>query len=451
MESLNELKTLWEYSNDAFLILDKHANILYANPAIETISGLSLNQVVNNNIKELLRKELINDSASLETIKAKRTTSRPIVTSTGNNIISTASPVIDFRGQLKRVICNIRKLDILPKKNEQIFNYAVDVPVVEDLGINSFEAISIDNYDNQLVYKSRMMKQIVELALHLGQVDSTILICGETGVGKDLIARLIHNHSERRMTGNLVKLNCAAIPHNLIESELFGHEAGAYTGALKSGNIGYIELAHEGTLFLDEISELPFEMQSKLLNVLQDREITRVGGRKSKHVDLRIIAATNQDLEKLVGTGKFRKDLYFRLNVIPLNVPPLRKRKMDIPALFAYFYKQMQKRYGILKTIDPEVINQLLYYPWPGNVRELESLVERILITTPGKRITLGHLPYPYSAVCNNVGNSLKDMVEQFEIELISEALEQYKTNLEAAEKLGISLSSLRRKMSKIN
>lgn len=448
VESINELKTLWEHSNDAFLILDNKATILYANPAIEDVSGLGLKQIVNKNIRDLLRLKLINNSASLEAIKEKRTATQQIDTYTGKNIVSTASPVINTAGKLHRVVCNIRKTTLLPQKGA--FDYPVELPVVEELGIPYCQAINIENGNYKLVFKSSKMKSLVELAIQLGQVDSTVLIYGETGVGKELIARLIHERSPRSGSGELVKLNCAAIPENLIEGELFGHEPGAFTGALKNGKSGFIELAHGGTLFLDEISELSFEMQSKLLGVLQDREVIRIGGRKGKHIDLRIVAATNRDLEQMVREGSFRRDLFYRLNVIPLELPPLRERKSDIPVLIAYFCKRLARAYGINKEISPDVINNLLLYSWPGNVRELESLVERLLITIPDKVITSDCLPYPY-AVTVNTGNSLKKMVEQFELELISEALEKYKTNIEAAEKLGISLSSLSRKMRKLD
>ncbi|MEW5921466.1 MAG: sigma 54-interacting transcriptional regulator [Bacillota bacterium] len=451
MESINELKTLWEHSNDAFLILDQSATILYANPAIENVSGLGLKQILNKNIRDLLRERLINNSASLEAIKERKTTTKEINTFTGKNIVSTASPVINSIGRLHRVVCNIRTTTLLPRKKEAAVDFPVEMPVVEELGIPSCKAIRIGYGDFLLVFRSRKMKSLVELALRLGRVDSTVLIYGETGVGKELIARLIHERSQRAGSGNLVKLNCAAIPGNLIESELFGYEPGAFTGALRSGKAGFIEIAHGGTLFLDEISELPFEMQSKLLTVLQDREVIRVGGRKGKAVDLRIIAATNRDLEQMVKEGSFRKDLFYRLNVIPLKIPPLRERKSDIPALIAYFRKRLGQTYGISKEISPDVVNRLFWYPWPGNVRELESLVERLLITIPQQNITPACLPYPYSTTAANGGGpSLKQMVEAFELELISEALEQYKTNIEAAEKLGISLSSLSRKIRKL-
>lgn len=447
MDSLNELKTFWEHSNDGILIINEYADVLYANPANEIVSGLSTKEVVNNNIRDLLKRGLINDSASLEAIEAKTTTTRQIVTSTGHHIISTAAPVTGKQGQLHRVICNIRNADILPRKKELAADHAMEMPGIEYLGISSYKTVNVGKGELKIVFKSRKMSSLIDMAIHLGQVDSTVLLHGETGVGKDLIARLIHECSPRSHSGRLVKINCAAIPQTLIESELFGHDAGAYTGALKNGKEGFIELAHRGTLFLDEITELSLGMQSKLLGVLQDREVIRVGGRNGKYVDIRVIAASNQNIEQKVNEGMFRKDLFYRLNVIPLEVPPLRDRKIDIPALFVYFCKRLENQYRINMNIKPEVVNQLLRYSWPGNVRELESLVERLLITAPQKSITPDCLPYPYAAKAKKGEHSLKDMLEQYELELICETLKQCETNAEAAEKLGISLSSLRRKI----
>jgi PAS domain S-box-containing protein len=449
-EYLNELMTLWEHSSDGFLILDSKATILYSNPAIEQVSGLDQKYLHKKNIRDLLYKGMISDSASLKAIKQRKTVTREFSTLPGKQIISTATPVIDQAGNLSRVICNIRNAFILPWESSGPGNFPPDLPTVWESGVSSCHGITIRGNNATFVYRSRKTKALVELAVRLGQVDSTVLISGETGTGKELVARLIHESSRRVNSGELIKVNCASIPENLIESELFGYEPGAFTGALKSGKPGYIELAHRGTLFLDEIAELPFEMQSKLLGVLQDREVTRIGQTRAKPVDIRIIAATNRDLEQMVAAGKFRKDLFYRLNVIPVKVPPLRERKPDIPVLISYFCNKLKETYQISKQICPEVIDHLFWYPWPGNVRELESLVERLFIVSPQKEITLSCLPDSYCCPANRSGRTLKEQVAQFELELIGEALEQYRTNIEAAEKLGISLSSLGRRLRKL-
>jgi PAS domain S-box-containing protein len=448
-EGISELMTLWEHSSDAFLILDSSATILYANPSIEKITGIALKYQIGKTIRDLLNDGVISGSASLSAIKEKKTVTRELSTFRGKQVVSTATPVIDRCGRLNRVICNIRDSRVIHPQGSPLLGALFDFPIIEESG-SSYHAITIEGYNSALIFKSRKMKNLVEQAIRLGQVDSTVLIGGETGVGKELFARLIHERSRRAESGNFVKVNCAAIPENLVESELFGYAPGAFTGALKSGKAGYIELADGGTLFLDEIAELPYEMQSKLLGVLQDREVARVGSTKAKTVDIRIIAATNRNLEQLIAEKKFREDLYYRLNVIPLKIPPLRERKPDIPVLISYFSKRLRETYHIDKHISPEVVEHLFWHSWPGNVRELVSMVERLMIVNRQKNITLSCLPEPYLGPSHRGGKTLKEMVEQFELELISEALELYKTNIEAAERLGISVSSLGRRLRKM-
>jgi transcriptional regulator with PAS, ATPase and Fis domain len=305
------------------------------------------------------------------------------------------------------------------------------------------------------------MKDIVELAIKLSRFDSTLLIYGETGSGKELIANLIHSCSPRAKTGSFIKVNCASIPVSLIESELFGYEQGSFTGALKQGKKGYFEMADKGTLLLDEIAELPLEVQAKLLRALQDKIIYKIGDTKSKPVDIRIIAATNRNLEQMVREGRFREDLFFRLNVIPIKVPSLRNRLSDIPALFYYFTKKFSEKYKIYdKEICDDVINHLLHYSWPGNVRELANLVERLLVTASSKSITISQLTEPYYSCSTQIFKDkfeiygtypLEEIVSEFELAVVKKAIEQSKTYTEATKILGISLSSLMRRVKKIN
>ena len=228
----------------------------------------------------------------------------------------------------------------------------------------------------------RVLKQVETVAA----TDATVLIRGETGTGKDLVARALHDLSPRRAR-TLVKLNCAAIPTGLLESELFGHEKGAFTGAI-SQKLGRFELAHLGTLFLDEVGDIPLELQPKLLRVLQEQEFERLGGTKTTKVDVRLVAATNRDLAEMVGEGRFRGDLYYRLNVFPLALPPLRDRSEDIPRLVRHFTQQFARRMGRrIETIPSEVMNALVDYVWPGNVRELQNIIERAVILSPGSAL----------------------------------------------------------------
>jgi transcriptional regulator with GAF, ATPase, and Fis domain len=237
-----------------------------------------------------------------------------------------------------------------------------------------------------IIGNSPALKQVLELVETVATSDSTVLLLGETGTGKELIARAIHDRS-RRKERTFVKLNCAAIPTGLLESELFGHEKGAFTGAITQ-KVGRMELADQGTLFLDEVGDIPIEIQPKLLRALQEREFERLGSTHTRKVNLRLVAATNRDLEKMIADREFRSDLYYRLHVFPIRIPPLRERKEDIPQLVSYFVqkfaKQMQKK---IDAISPAVMKGLTAWDWPGNIRELENFIERAVIVTRGKSL----------------------------------------------------------------
>ena len=241
------------------------------------------------------------------------------------------------------------------------------------------------NFD-QIVGNSPALRRVLELVETVAPSDSTVLLFGETGTGKELVARAIHDHG-RRKDRTFVKLNCAAIPTGLVESELFGHEKGAFTGAI-SQRVGRLELADQGTLFLDEVGDVPLEVQPKLLRALQEREFERLGSTRTKKVNIRLVAATNRDLEKMIADREFRSDLYYRLNVFPIRIPPLRERREDIPMLVSYFVqkfaRQMQKR---IETIPAATMRKLTEWDWPGNIRELQNFIERAVILTRGRSL----------------------------------------------------------------
>jgi PAS domain S-box-containing protein len=250
------------------------------------------------------------------------------------------------------------------------------------------EIKSVHNFE-EIIGASAGLLKVLQGVARVAATDSTVLVCGETGTGKELIARAIHSGS-RRADKPFIKLNCAALPAGLVESELFGHERGAFSGAIQR-RTGRFELAHHGTIFLDEIGEMPLEVQAKLLRVLQEREFERVGSSQTTKVDVRIVAASNRDLEKAVCAGEFREDLYYRLNVFPVTLPPLRQRSEDIPLLVKFFIQKYAPRVGKrVESVDPETIQRLLAYPWPGNIRELENLVERALILADSSVLHVG-------------------------------------------------------------
>ena len=322
-----------------------------------------------------------------------------------------------------------------------------------------------------LVGQSAAMRRIFEIVARVADSPSTVLITGESGTGKELIAKALHRGSSRR-DKPLIKVNCAAIPKDLVESELFGYERGAFTGAVGS-KPGRFELADGGTLFLDEIGEVPVEMQVKLLRALQESEFERVGGIKTLRVDVRLIAATNRDLKQLIADGKFREDLYYRLAVVPIVLPPLRERREDIPLLVQHFIEKYDQRLGKrVEGIEEEALQILMAYAWPGNIRELENLMERSVLFADGPLIQASALPDslrekgaqppvpiaavgPLGAIAAPSGASMKEIVRQaqaeLERELITRALEETGGNVtRAAKRLQISRKSLQVKMKEL-
>ncbi len=308
-----------------------------------------------------------------------------------------------------------------------------------------------------LTGRSKAISEVRELIARVAPTDATVLIQGESGVGKEVAARMIHALS-RRSEGPFVEVNCAAIPETLIESELFGHEKGAFTGASQARR-GKFDQAHGGTLFLDEVGDMSLSAQAKVLRVIQEKRFERVGGDRPVQVDVRIVAATNKDLKKEIEKGRFREDLYFRLNVVPIRIPPLRERPEDIPLLVEEFLEEFSRHSGLgKKRIREEVMEVLMRYPWPGNVRELKNLIERLLIVTPGDEITLkdlssefvesvksyekGEVP-PWFAI-----NSFKEAREEFEKEFLRRKLEEFGGNISRmAEAIGLRRSYLHRKL----
>lgn len=308
----------------------------------------------------------------------------------------------------------------------------------------------------EIVGSSEEMKRIYALLAKVSKSESTILIQGESGTGKELIARFIHYNS-RRSKGPFIKVNCAALAEGVLESELFGHEKGAFTGSIRQRK-GRFELAHQGTIFLDEIADLAAGVQVKLLRVIQEGELERVGGEQTIRIDTRIIAATNKDLNEMVRKSQFREDLYYRLNVIPIELPPLRKRKSDIPELVEFFLKRLareNKRKGI--QIDPEAMELFLDYPWPGNIRELENVLERAVVLCDSDRITANELPFVQEAAATSpevpiqiFNGNLDDRLADIEKQLLLKAMQEaHGVKTRAARSLGIKTSTLYYKLEK--
>jgi len=313
-----------------------------------------------------------------------------------------------------------------------------------------------------IVGRSRVMKNVFERIKKVAESGSTVFISGPSGTGKELVAKAIHNLSPRN-ENELVSVNCGAIPQELLESELFGHVKGAFTGAI-SDKIGRFEVADKGSIFLDEIGDMPLLLQVKILRVLQNREIEKVGGHKNKVIDVRIITATHKDLENEVKNGNFREDLFYRLNVIPIVIPSLSQRKEDIPLLISYFLKRFSSADGRnTLSFDDSALELMVNYSWPGNVRELENLIERLVILKGGQKIKACDLPSKFYTESNTINTSsivelpteglnLKSMISEIEYSLIQQAIERTKGNKNQASKLlGLNRTTLIEKMKKFS
>ncbi len=347
---------------------------------------------------------------------------------------------------------------VAPVGNYFIVFFPDSFPEQEKTNIHTYKPKK-DNNDTSvdIVYTSQAMQETVNLSMKAARVDANVLFSGETGVGKTLLAKYIHNQSMRR-EGPFVAINCGAIPATLLEAELFGYEKGAFTGADKAGKVGLLETGIDGTVFLDEIGELPKDLQVKILTAIDEKKIIRVGGRRPIDLDIRLIAATNKDLYKMVMEGDFREDLYYRLNVFSITIPPLRSRLDDIYYLAKYFLDKYNFKYNTSKSIDSEVLSLLTQYNWPGNIRELQNAVERMVVISETNVITKKDLPQNFlHSTKNYVSNQIMDGVtlqsemDILERALIQKALAENKSIRKAAASLGISHVTLLRKMEKFH
>jgi transcriptional regulator with PAS, ATPase and Fis domain len=355
-----------------------------------------------------------------------------------------------YNNYKKDLITTVR----LIKKGERITGAVATLSDIEEMHKSSFrfrEKFSNFTFEH-IISRSPRMQDVIKRARVVAGSDSTVLIAGESGTGKELFARAIHNAS-RRADYPFVGINCSAIPEALLESELFGYEPGAFTGASKNGKLGKFELAHKGTLFLDEVGDMPLFLQAKLLRVLQERQVLKLGGTVPKDIDVRIIAATNKNLEELIRDKMFREDLYYRLNVIPLEIPPLRERPEDIPALIAHFLDYYNQKFGKkVRGFSEKAMQFIMAYSWPGNVRELENIVEYGINFAEGDTIHFSEIQRRFKAFTESSEHkSLKERVREFERETIASYLDRYGWHEEGKSKvakmLDISRSSLYRKV----
>lgn len=444
------LKQIFDKLPDPIFVTDRHGNVLLSNSTTALTLDMTLDQLLKSNIKDLVKKGFYSKSYAVEAAEQKCIKSGILTTKLNLVQYSSSTPIIDENGEVILVVTCGRPYN----RDNRVSS--------EELASNSRQKREIEylrSYvleTDTIVSESRLMKEVLFKAHSVAQVDSTVLLYGESGTGKEVLAKYIHRHSKRSQEA-FIAINCANLPEQLVESELFGYEKGAFTGANSEGKMGLFEAAHRGTLFLDEIAELPLSLQSKLLRVLETGEVRRLGSNVDRKMDFRLIAATHKDLKKMMDDGLFRSDLYYRLDVIPITIPPLRERPDDIVALALKFLADFNKKYELNCKLDANTLAAFQNYKWPGNVRELRSAVERRVITSLQENqassflfddVASSKLSHSDCFKLLGLNGTLKEVLSTVEERYISKVLQECDGRIcETAKRLGIYRTVLYRKL----
>ncbi|MBR0598397.1 sigma-54 interaction domain-containing protein [Sinanaerobacter chloroacetimidivorans] len=449
-EFAREIDTILDAIHDDILITDGTGKILKVSKSFASVYGIGEDYILGKTVFEMEKKGVFKPSIIAKVLESDQKVTMRQKNSLGRELIVTATPVRNQQGKIEKVVSFTRDLTDYLNLQEQ---YSALESKMEKYTAEIEELRSKIVTIEGIVGNSESIREVIRTINKIAKFDANVLFLGPSGVGKTMFSRFVHNKSNRS-TGPFIEINCAAIPDNLLESELFGYEKGSFTGAGQDGKIGLIELAQGGTLMLDEISEIPLNLQAKILKVIQDKTITRVGGTREIKVDFRLIAASNRDMEELTAQNKFRQDLYYRLNVITIHIPPLKDRKEDIIPLVSYFIDKFNKKYSLEKSLHPQTMDKLLEYNWPGNVRELENILERVMLTSEGNKITKEALPQVILCSdkrgeappgCGNLMQALEDL----EGALIKEAYNRCGTSVGVAKALQISQPTAVRKIRK--
>lgn len=440
---------------DEILVVNREGVLIRCSEKfIHDFWGVQVKHLIGKNLLDLEKEGFFTPSVTRLVLEQKRKISVVQETKSGKKVLAVGNPIFDENGEIDRVVIASRDItETTQLKKELQKMKKISHQYKQEL--DTFK--KKDMVAKKIIYCSPKMERIMEQIMKISEFSSTVLILGESGVGKEVIAGAIHQLGTRA-DKPFLKINCGAIPENLLESELFGYVKGSFTGADRNGKIGYFQQADKGILFLDEIGEMPTTLQVKLLRVLQEQEVIPIGSTKPIPIDVQIIAATNKNLEKMVEEGTFREDLYYRLNVIPIHVPPLRERPEDIPLLAFHFLQQLNKRYNKNFHLLPDAYKLLEVYSWPGNVRELQNVIERLAVSSENSMIDA----YDVNRILSSNRNAkpdkpiisrvlpLQEALDYVEEQLILLAMKQYKTTSKAAKALGISQSSVSRKYQKI-
>lgn len=439
-------KDIVETLSYEIFVCDAKGIILYLNPASQFLTGRLKENIIGRHINDLVADGTISQSVTMKILQERKPCKLIQKVNNGNDLLIFGMPIFDENNELKYVVSTAQDIAELSSINnsllEENYNLQHELKILSKL---KEDYMSMQD----TMYVGETYKHIVNELIRVAPLDIIILIQGETGTGKTGIAKMVHQFG-KNPKGPFIKINCGTIPENLFESELFGYEEGAFTGAAKGGKIGKIELADNGTLFLDEIGELPLSMQVKLLDFIQEKTITRVGGHKKITVNTRIIAATHRDIKAMSEEGSFRQDLYYRLEVFPIYIPPLRKWNNDILPLAQFFLYKLNKKYQRLKYFSKDIAAPLKQYEWPGNIREMEHLIERLYLQEEGNELTgktFSRLIDKKETAAETIHCSdivpLKAAKAEIEKQLIQKAYKIYRSSYEVAKALDIDQSTV--------
>ncbi len=442
--------------NDGLYITDKNGVTIAVNAMYENLTGLSASDLLGKNVSELVKNGIFSVALNSEVVQTKKTVTAVQVIHKGRKVLLVANPIFDYDNDVEMVVTYVRDIELMSHLKNQV---STQLQLIESFR----QGVTQTAASLYLTPKSKIMQELFQQVRRIAKTDATVLCLGETGVGKDVMAKELHKHSARQKNP-LIKVDCTCIPENLIESELFGYAPGAFSGADPKGKRGLFEAADKGTLFLDEIGELPLLLQGKLLRVLQDGEIQRIGATTAKKINVRVVAATNRDLADEVEKGNFRRDLYYRLMVAVVHIPPLRERVEDLLELIHFFIQQFNNRYKRSIRFSAMAEEIMLNYEWPGNLRELENLIHSLVVTCDNNIIQMEDLPCSISGKstetecsCNEEtldiekfkGQSFKEIMKHYEVQILKNAISAYGSIPKAAKALGVNRSTVFRKLQK--
>lgn len=449
-------KKVIEASYDEICVTDNKGVLIYCNKAFERNYDMKREEIIGKSVLYLPENGYSTIGPVPEVLRTKKAASIEQITTSGKKLILTATPIFDDNGEIEYIVENSRDITELNNiKNKLAFTQNEVTKYKNEIENLYRTTLKIET---DIILTGSVMRPIINTINHISKTDVVILLLGESGTGKSSLARYIHKNS-KRANKPFITINCATISSELLESELFGYSPGAFTGASSKGKTGLVELANGGTLFLDEIGEIPQSLQAKFLQLIQDKTFIPVGGLKEKKVDIRIISATNCDLLKKVKEKTFREDLYYRLNVIELELPPLRDRKENLVDLIRHYFNKYCTEFNVEKVITKEAIDIISNYNFPGNIRELQNIIQKIILTSPYDIINEKNLPReifsldssPYKNELLPLEEDLDTLIDNYEKEIISRVYSHYKSSYKVAKHLNISQSKASRLIRKYN